>query len=170
MSKLTKLTEIITKIVNEKGYRNCYGPEEVEEVLSTVNFYALFHELSNRMYPVYSFLADGDMPSTLKYRGAKLFPGNAVRVYRSIDYHAADEVMEMTHSMELWILEDMTLTVTSCFRTVFGDEEYYTEYREFKGTEWPDDEADFDIEDFCDYLTCMYPDGFDPDETIIHEP
>ncbi len=53
---------------------------------------------------------------------------------------------------------------------MYGDEDaYITEYREYKGDEWPMTEPFPDLIDFMDRLESLIPDEFDPDETVVYE-
>lgn len=71
----------------------------------------------------------------------------------------------------MWLLEDMTLAVTSCFQVDYdgGDGDYTTEYREYKGSQWPSTEAAPDLFDFLEHLTDLCPEDFDPEEDVIYE-
>jgi len=71
----------------------------------------------------------------------------------------------------MWLLEDMTLAVTSCFQVDYdgGDGDYTTEYREYKGSQWPSTEAAPDLFDFLEHLADLCPEDFDLEEDVIYE-
>ena len=79
------------------------------------------------------------------------------------------DILSATRYLELWVKDDMTLAVVSCFRTVFDDEEYITEYREIKKDGWPVTDPVLDIEELFCGIQNMYPDEFDPDAVIVYE-
>lgn len=170
MNKIEKLTQTVKEFFEKKGIHYGYCEETIDQMLRSINFYALFQTICQQADTIHTYVCDGEMPVTLKYRSAELLSRKAVRVYCNDDYHIDDGVLAMTHFLELWLLDDMTMAVTSCFRTVFGEEEYFTEYREYKGTDWPDTEICMDLDDLWESITGMYPDVFDPDDVIIYEP
>ena len=98
-----------------------------------------------------------------------MFPGNATLIWTEQTYHANDDILSATRYLELWVKDDMTLAVVSCFRTVFDDEEYITEYREIKKDGWPVTDPVLDIEELFCGIQDMYPDEFDPDAVIVYE-
>ena len=49
------------------------------------------------------------------------------------------------------------------------EDSYVTDYRAFKGQEWPDAELCIDLEDLLEELTGMYPEFFEPDECVMFE-
>ena len=169
MNLIEKHTLNIAKLFHEKGNRYEYEPSSVDDMLQRIDYAYLFNAIKEAAGPVYCYSVDSDMPMTLKYRGAKMFPGSATRIYSEVDYAIDDNVIFTTHSLELWVLEDMTLAVTSCLHTVIGDDEYVTEYRSFKGHEWPDAEFPITLEDLWENLNGMYPEFFEPDECVMYE-
>ena len=55
------------------------------------------------------------------------------------------------------------------YHTEIGEDSYVTDYRAFKGQEWPDAELCIDLEDLLEELTGMYPEFFEPDDCIMFE-
>ena len=76
----------------------------------------LFHEIRDRAEPVYAFDANGLLSAALKYRGRKLFDRNATLLWREPTHSEEDDELDTTRYLEMWLLEDMTLAVTSCFQ------------------------------------------------------
>ena len=68
-------------------------------------------------------------------------------------------------------MEDMTLAVTSCFQVDYegSDGDYTTEYREYKGSQWPSTAAAPDLFDFLEHLVDLCLENFDPEEDVIYE-
>ena len=50
-----------------------------------------------------------------------------------------------------------------------SDGDYTTEYREYKGSQWPSTEAAPDLFDFLEHLADLCPEDFDPEEDVIYE-
>ena len=50
--------------------------------------------------------------------------------------------------MEVWLQEDLTLAVTSCFHVENKVSGYCTSYRIHKGAEWPFEEDEFNFDAF----------------------
>lgn len=169
MNMIEKLTTNIAKLFHEKGIRYEYEPDVIDDMLQHIDFGFLFNAITQAAQPVYCYSIDSDMPMTLKYCGPKMFPGNATRIYNDIDYAIDDDLIFTSHGLELWVLEDMSLAVTSCLHTEIGEDSYVTDYRAFKGQEWPDAELCIDLEDLLEELTGMYPEFFEPDECVMFE-
>ena len=169
MNAIEKLTTNISKLFHEKGIRYGYEPDTIDDMLLKIDFGFLFNAIAQAAQPVYGYCVDSDMPMTLKYCGPKMFHGNATRIYSDVDYAIDDDLIFTSHNLELWVLDDMTLAVTSCLHTEIVETSYVTDYRAFKGSEWPDVELPIDLEDLLDDLIGMYPEYFEPDDCVMFE-
>ena len=169
MHKNEKLIESITNFFMTIGKRDGYCTEHIISLLRDIRFTALYHAICENASPVFAFSAGGDAPGKLHYRSAPLFPGNATLLWTERTYHVSDELLDSSRYLEVWVKEDMSPTVVACFRTVFDDEDYVTEYREIKEDGWPITDALPDIEELFYGIQDMYPAEFDPDVVIIYE-
>ncbi|MDE7244216.1 MAG: hypothetical protein K2O18_09610 [Oscillospiraceae bacterium] len=109
--------------------------EEVSEMLEDLDFEALLQTVRhNAQHPfVYMFL--GKAPSSYGYRSAELFDQRATRLFRSV-MEVSEGAVSVARSLELWVLEDMTLKTVACVSAVYGNGTYASEYREIKGDAW----------------------------------
>ena len=115
-----------------------YTPEaaaEVKEMLEDIEFEALLQAVRhNAQHPfVYTFF--GKAASSYGYRSAELFDQRATRLFRSV-VEVSEGVVSVARSLELWLLEDMTLKSVACVSVVYGNGAYASEYREVKGEAW----------------------------------
>ena len=164
---LSTLAEICAELAARGGYTGAAVASLTEQVC----WENLFHEIRDRAEPVYAFDANGLLSAALKYRGRKLFDSNATLLWRELTHAEEDDGLDTTRYLEMWLLEDMTLAVTSCFQVDYdgGDGDYTTEYREYKGDEIPFSEPVPDLLDFVDRLESLCPDEYHPDEVVIYE-
>ena len=80
-----------------------------------------------------------------------------------------------SYSNELWLLEDMTIAAVSYFRVLHSAASYITEYREYKGDEWPAHLVPVNILERWQSLIDKYQDCGDEEldaalKAIIYEP
>ena len=124
----------------------------------------------NKAETVYAYRADGKNALSLDYRSSELFKQRATLLYEDVGDSYIGAVFA-ARSMELWLLEDMTLAVTSCFQVDYdgGDGDYTTEYREYNGSQWPSTEVAPDLFDFLEHLADLCPEDFDSEEDVIYE-
>ena len=167
MNKIEKLTQAITDFFAEKGQHYGYDDETIKEMLRTIDFHALHRLIRREAVPVRSFIVGGEMPDILRYRGSDLLPYKAICIYSNEDFVAECHCLEQEHRLELWLMEDMTIAVTSCMMTEFGGGAYFCEYREYKGDKWPDTEVCMDVDDL---LECIQSICAQDDEMYIYEP
>ena len=167
MNKIDKLTQAITDFFTEKGQHYGYDDETIKEMLRTIDFHALHRLIRREAVPVRSFIVGGEMPDILRYRGSDLLPYKAICIYSNEDFVAECHCLEQEHRLELWLMEDMTIAVTSCMMTEFGSGAYFCEYREHKGDKWPDTEVCMDVDDL---LECIQSICAQDDEMYIYEP
>ncbi len=107
---------------------------DVEAVVQDIDYENVTQYLINRLEPVYSYKAKGDSEKSFDYLGKELLPQRGTLIYREFDRGASDLVVT-SYEKELWILEDMTLAVVTCFSVgvVGEDMTYSTEFRTYKG-------------------------------------
>lgn len=107
---------------------------DVEAEVQDIDYENVTQYLINRLEPIYSYKAKGDCGKSFDYLGKELLPQRGTLIYREFDRGASDLVVT-SYEKELWILEDMTLTVVMCFSVgvVGEDMTYSTEFRIYKG-------------------------------------
>lgn len=152
MNTIKKLTDNINGFLTEIADYYGIPKSEIVSTLQDVNFYSLYQTLCREAMPVYAFRAYGEKEPLLHYRGEKLFPCNAINLYRLPDFIAENDGMATVHFMEVWLREDLTLTITSCFHVDNKKAGYRTSYRVHKGAQWPCEEDTFDFEAFVEGL------------------
>lgn len=157
MNTIKKLKENIASFLTEIAAYYGIPKSEVVSTLREVNFYCLYQTLCREAEPVYAFHSYGDTKKLLHFSGEKLFPCNAINVYQEPDFVEETESMETVHLIEVWLREDLTLAITSCFHVDNKEERYCISYRVHKGGEWPFDEDDFDFNAFVNELLDAAP-------------
>lgn len=157
MNSIKKLKENVTSFLTEIADHYGIPKSEVVSTLREVNFYCLYQTLCREAMPVFSFRADRKTGNLLRFSGEKLFPCNAINLYREADFAAENESMTTVHYMEVWLREDLTIAIASCFYVENRDEGYYTTYHVHKGTEWPFEEEEFDFDAFVEGLLDAAP-------------
>ena len=127
----------------ENAVRNLYGTGvdrgeysegEVERLLYGVDFIALTQAVRHKAETVYACTVWNEGPKSLNYRGGELFQQRATRLYTDFDQCTTGKAT-VSRTLELWLREDMTLTVTARLLVACG-EVCRVEYREDKGEPW----------------------------------
>ena len=158
MNTIRKLKENVASFLTEIAAYYGIPKSEVVSTLREVNFYSLYQTLCREAEPVYAFHSYGDTKKLLHFSGEKLFPCNAINVYQEPDLVEVTESMKTVHLMEVWLREDLTLAITSCFHVDNKEERYCASYRVHKGGAWPFEEDDFDFNTFVNELLFAAPD------------
>lgn len=171
MNTIETMIESITDICTDWGAHWKYSADLTGSLICGLPFESLYDAIMVRAEPVHAYATNGQRPLTLKYRGEKLFDQNATLLWREPSLRVEDDDLSAVRYMELWMLDDMTLAVVSCVQIDVGeDADFVTEYREYKGPQWPILEPVPDLVDFLDRLTDLCPREFDPDEDVVYEP
>ena len=167
---IEKMIDSIAAVCIDLGLRGGYTPEEITDLVCDIAFAHMYDALRDRAETVYAYSTDGDRSTTLKYRSRKLFDREAMLLWREPVVCVDETEVASSRYLELWLLEDMSVAVVSCVQIVFGDgNDYITEYREYKGSQWPSTEAAPDLFDFLEHLVDLCPENFDPEEDVIYE-
>ena len=147
MEKIDMLIDTVEELFLT-GVTMEHDEEELLELLDDVDWYNLLQALILSAKPVYEFEAAGDGYPSLEYKSKNLFGQNAVCLDEEIISPKEGETAPQVHvySRELWILEDFTFAVTSCFRVQIGKTTCRAEYRTIKSYDWR--ESGMDV-DFC---------------------
>ena len=132
--------------VGDPGYKE----QEVEELLQGMDYDSLLQAVRHEAKTVYTFATYGKPPQTFDYRGAELFGQRATLLYDDFDQSTAEAVLT-TRSVELWLLEDMTVTAVASVSVVCEGGAYVAEYREDLGDPWASGMC-LDLEELTDRL------------------
>ena len=81
---------------------------------------------------------------SFNYRGEDLFRQKATLLYEETD-QVTMEIVVATRTLELWLLEDMSLAVVSCVSVNYDHDGYITQYRTIKDTPVMDSELCLDL-------------------------
>lgn len=104
----------------------------------------------NNARTVYAYTTQGTQEKSFNYRGPELFGQKATLLYEEDD-QSTMEIAVTTRTLELWLLEDMSLVCVACVRVEYEGGEYVTEYRTIKGDP-AQSEMCLDLEDLSDTL------------------
>ena len=144
---LNDLSEVMTCFFMT-GADDEHDENEMVELLDGINWNGLYQALLIQGRRVYEYIAGGDANSHMSYRSRDLFGQKAVCLDEDIRFPLTVEEDNQinTYSYELWLLEDFSLVVTSCYRMKIGGSTYRSEYRTIKSYDWQETEMDID---FC---------------------
>ena len=136
------------------------------DILTELDFSAMFQNIRQQAEPVFAYKTSGVLTA---YHSKELFPGKATLIFRDYDFaHDFEDSLESNHFLEVWIKEDMTLAVVACYEVRYQEEEFVTEFREYKGEEWPDSILFLDLGCLFDWLTDMCK--IDEENPVFYEP
>lgn len=135
-------------------------------LLEGIDYWDLLNVLIDEATPLFSYSVDCIAP----YRAKLLTEHRAVRLYERVfseDFTFEKNGPRYQRSNELWLLSDMSLLVTSCFRASIPGV-LLSEYRTVKGTSWKDAGMHIDFVDLADNLL-EYADQFLSDSMPVYE-
>lgn len=136
-----------------------YDTDEIEEKLEQIDFKALVQAARNERTTLYAFSVHGSEEDCFSYRGPELFGQPAVYLCEDLkqaSIRAGGSEIIASRSIELWLLEDMTIVPVTCVTISTGKGGYLAEYRVIKevepwecGMEIDLDELVAGFEDMC---------------------
>lgn len=136
--------------IGDRGYTS----EEVETMLHGIDFDALVQMVRHEATTAYAYTTQGDAPNCFNYRGKELFDQRGTLLYQHTEADC-DGVAAVTHSYELWVLENMDIVAVACVSINYEDGAYIAEYREVKdGDPW-DSGLYLDLNMLVDWLDDM---------------
>nr|WP_300804897.1 hypothetical protein [uncultured Acetatifactor sp.] len=109
--------------------------DDAEELLEHLDMEALLQTVRHNVQTPFTYSLSGKTARVCEYRSAELFDQRATRLYRTF-IAVSEGTVSTARSLELWLLEDMTLQTVSCLSVVCGDGTCASEYREIKGGLW----------------------------------
>ena len=143
------------------GATSEHDEDEMMELLDGINWNALRQALLLEAKPVYEFSASGTANGRMNYLSRNLFGIRAVCLDEDIVYPLTvkEDNQINSYSYELWLLEDCSIAVTSCYRMKIGGTTYRSEYRTIKSFDPMETEMDVDfccvadtMEGMCDVI------------------
>ena len=134
MYSVESLESAVRNLYETGAERGEYSEGEVERLLYGVDFTALTQAVRHKAETVYACTVRNEGPKSLNYRGGELFHQRATRLYTDFDQCTTGKAT-VSRTLELWLREDMTLTVTARLLVACG-EVCRVEYREDKGEPW----------------------------------
>lgn len=171
MTNVDKLKDVLTDLFETKAEKYDMDLDYIMDFVEQIDFAALYQNLSRDMEIIFACRAFGLGRDQPKYFSHQLFDRPATLLYRDADCSCdlCDD-LESRHYWELWLLDDMTLAVTSCFTMIHDEVDYCVEYREFKGDCWPDDILEIDLEFLFDDMVLFREDDTEDGPFIYIEP
>ena len=133
MNKEEQLKRLICKLYRQDEPED-YTDECMEDMLDNIDFEVLLQAVAHSAKTVYAYEACGVQDCSFNYRSAPLFPQKAVRLYEDIVKFVTEAVI-CARTMEVWLLEDLTLAIVSNYSVLSGGE-FTTEYRTVKAWEF----------------------------------
>lgn len=115
---IEKMIDSIAAVCIDLGLRGGYTPEEIADLVCDIEFAHMYDALRDRAETVYAYSTDGDRSMTLKYRSRKLFDREAMLLWREPVVCVDDTEVASSRYLELWLLEDMSVSVVSCVQIV----------------------------------------------------
>ena len=136
MYSVDSLQDAIERLFYDGVGEHDYTEAEVKLLLECIDYEALLQAVRHNAQTVHTYTTQGKAPKSFNYRGGDLFGQRATLLYdEAAQSHTASVIASRIY--ELWLLEDMTLTVVACVGVDYGNGEYVTKYREIKhGDPW----------------------------------
>ena len=133
MDAYEALKETFDDLFQQAVEEGCYTEDEAAELVE-----------SHNATTVYSYITQGRQERSFNYRGEDLFRQKASLLYEETD-QVTMEIVVATRTLELWLLEDMSLAVVSCVSVNYDHDGYITQYRTIKDTPVMDSELCLDL-------------------------
>lgn len=136
MYSVDSLQDAVERLFYEGVGEHDYTEAEVKLLLEGIDYEALLQAVRHDAKTVHTYITQGKAPRSFNYRGGDLFGQRGTLLYEDVD-QSCTTIVTATRLYELWLLEDMSLTVVACVGLDCGNGEYVTEYREIKpGDPW----------------------------------
>ena len=132
MYEMDRLRKEITRLFCARMAEDGDPSEDAMDYLGDIDFHALTQAVRDKARTVYAYTTQGQHEKSFNYRGEELFHQRATLLYEEMDQSTA-EIAVTTRTLELWLLEDMSLVCVACVRVEYEGNRYATEYRTIKG-------------------------------------
>ena len=141
MNKIEKLRDTIEDFFRANA-GDCYVTEnQINHAIHQLQFPELYSSLCDLAQPVFCFTCICNAPASMQFFGNKLLPMSATLIWNSAGKTVERDDLTSVRFHEAWLMEDMTIAITSCFRLINPFNQSIVEYREYKGKKWPGIEA-----------------------------
>lgn len=168
MNKITTMRNNLSEFIRTEGNRYNATQAEVNRLLLSLDYVQLYHALRSEAEPVYVFRATGNC-GLLQYHSENLFPANAMRLWSNEGSPVEDAEMSSSYFTEIWLLDDMTVAVVSCYRLTNYDMDFEVEYRVYKGNAWPTHLRSVDLLSMWEMLRDKYSGNPNSERINIYE-
>ena len=139
MDAYEALKETFDDLFQQAVEEGCYTEDEAAELVESLDIYSLLQVVRHNATTVYSYITQGRQERSFNYRGEDLF-------------RQTMEIVVATRTLELWLLEDMSLAVVSCVSVNYDHDGYITQYRTIKDTPVMDSELCLDLGELVEDL------------------
>lgn len=168
MTNIEKLKNLVVDLFEKKATKYDMDMDSVMDFVDQIDYPALYQNLVRDMEIAFACRAIGLERDLPQYFGKPLFDRPATLLYRDADCICdIHDGLETRHYWELWLLDDMTLAVTTCYAMVHDGSSYCMEYRERKGADWPDDIMEIDLEFLFDDMV-LFRESDNEDSPFIY--
>ena len=151
MDAYEALKETFDDLFQQAVEEGCYTEDEAAELVESLDIYSLLQVVRHNATTVYSYITQGRQERSFNYRGEDLFRQKATLLYEETD-QVTMEIVVATRTLELWLLEDMSLAVVSCVSVNYDHDGYITQYRTIKDTPVMDSELCLDLGELVEDL------------------
>ena len=127
MDAYEALKETFDDLFQQAVEEGCYTEDEAAELVESLDIYSLLQVVRHNATTVYSYITQGRQERSFNYRGEDLFRQKATLLYEETD-QVTMEIVVATRTLELWLLEDMSLAVVSCVSVNYDHDGYITQY------------------------------------------
>ena len=128
MDAYEALKETFDDLFQQAVEEGCYTEDEAAELVESLDIYSLLQVVRHNATTVYSYITQGRQERSFNYRGEDLFRQKASLLYEETD-QVTMEIVVANRTLELWLLEDMSLAVVSCVSVNYDHDGYITQYR-----------------------------------------
>lgn len=139
---MNKKTELEYAICSLFSYGKAKRPE-TQELMKNLDYEALLQALKYNAETVYEYTAEGGIRSACNYCGPEVFHRPA-SLLCSVPVSEAEDVVHLSRSLELWLLEDFTFGLVSCTEIECAGGSFSSAYRVLRSD---------DLDDICSELT-----------------
>ena len=117
MYKVKYLQEELTSLFRTRILEDGNPAEDAMDYLGNIDFHALTQAVQDKARTAYTYITQGMQEKSFNYRGPELFGQKATLLYVEDD-QSTMEIAVTTRTLELWLLEDMSLVCVACLRAV----------------------------------------------------
>ena len=108
MYKVKYLQEELTSLFRTRILEDGNPAEDAMDYLGNIDFHALTQAVQDKARTAYTYITQGMQEKSFNYRGPELFGQKATLLYVEDD-QSTMEIAVTTRTLELWLLEDMSL-------------------------------------------------------------